>query len=1634
MKQEYKPEDIPEWDGDGNTAIEWFAGCQEFASNGDWLPGQMSKFMYLRLKEGSHVRNWFSILPENVKEYMRRYYVNFLTIIKEHYLGELWQHERNIEYQAQSFRQAKHRNESPLDFILRRLTHARILMQLPMGGRQEVLEVLRNAPIEWKTILVAETIPDTLTLQTRVRDYSAQLDHAYRQSSAHFLTRENALPYIREVISSLRDRNASEGTRRPFFRPRQAQLATNQNPTEMGDVEDKLVEAYFNSMGEPPNSFSEGTQEASPTHNATTESDEHPSVKEVYATTKRRQRPPPKGGYPFPMRNEVKSVLRPPPSPCKCCGSAHHWDKECPWYNVWERKYGKKAVNLAESNEESQYEDVYTQAYEALLIHVAHSAYLTEGLRTKGFLPHKELVEMGLAEDSQAEPLSGPWRATVEEVEDEGDGHPPNHSPHSQSLLERVTSLNVETEETAGNLGTEKQTYPVSSENLNTQESVVRIPDPLSLSDQKTVHWLKPRRKFIDGHSAVGQSVVAMRGRVSDLGESAIDLRLDSCADISLISEEYYNSLKNPPQRRTGLKLSLWQLTQKGASISGYTKLPVYLQSQEGDVFACEAEAYIVPGMTVPILLGEDFHTTYELTVSRNVAFGTSVHFGDTGKVVNAQGVRRTGDHNLVRKSAWSLHAHFVKAKTHRRNKAKRQRQRRALQQDKLLLRAAEDVRIPAHHCKQVKVRGHFEGKKEWLVERIILQVDETHNLVVPNILISSENPILPIANTSNRPLMVRKGEIVGRLLDPEEGLDKPVNERELEEMEGRASKTALLINLQKELAERSIAEEKTSPRRVFIAEQDGTIHKATRSEEDEDYGPKTAAVPEPDMVPSKELEEILDVGDLPDELKPRVWEMLRRRIGAFGFDGRLGHLDTKCRIRTKDNVEPIAVPMYGSSPAKREVIEKQLNVWFQQEVIEPSQSPWSAPVVIVYRNGKARFCIDYRRLNAVTVPDEFPIPRQGEILSALSGAQVLSSLDALAGFTQIEMDPRDVEKTAFRTHKGLFQFKRMPFGLRNGPAIFQRVMQGILAPYLWLFALVYIDDIIVYSKSYEDHITHLDQLLSTIEASGLTLSPQKCHLFYSSVLLLGHKVSRLGLSTHEEKVKAILQLRRPTKVVELQTFLGMVVYFSAFIPYYSSIAAPLFRLLRKGAKWNWGPEEDHAFQSAKQALLEAPVLGHPIEKLPYRLYTDASDEALGCTLQQIQPITVRDLKGTKAYERLKKSYDEGKPIPKLTVKLSSKIVDSPEGGQWSSNFDDSQVFVERVITYWSRTFKPAETRYSATEREALAAKEGLVKFLPIIEGEKITLVTDHAALQWAKTYENANKRLAAWGAVFSAFSPHLDIVHRPGRTHSNVDPLSRLPRAPPEHVSPRDEKKPSLELNGTEMERAERLAANSPAQKIALNVRRLDEWSEAFATKASSKKKRRSKTGNNIPEGNVGGGPQEQIETTETLDPYQTKKLWEANHRPPNVSIHLNDETLEQFKKGYEEDISFQNRLTEQSQSPNSWNAANRFFRDSRGLLFFRDADFHARVCVPKSMRANVLKEAHESPFESAHAGPEKLWASLSEHFYWPRMKKDIIQFCTSCDVCQKTKPPNFTRYGTLNPHSIPVRPYESVSLDMHQ
>ena len=772
--------------------------------------------------------------------------------------------------------------------------------------------------------------------------------------------------------------------------------------------------------------------------------------------------------------------------------------------------------------------------------------------------------------------------------------------------------------------------------------------------------------------------------------------------------------------------------------------------------------------------------------------------------------------------------------------------------------------------------------------------------------------------------------------------------------------------------------------------------------------GPKTAEVPE-DIIPEPEFLQELDISvSLTQDQTLKIQKILFKHKEVFGLDGRLGNYAEEVRIPLIPDTKPISIPPFHASPANREVIDKQMDSWLSLGVIEPSQSPWGAPVFIAYRNGKPRMVIDLRRLNDKVVADEFPLPRQDEILQSLEGSQYLSTLDALAGFTQLSIASEDCEKLAFRCHRGLFQFRRMPFGYRNGPAVFQRVMQKILAPFLWIFALVYIDDIVVFSKSFDEHCQHIEIVLEAIKSAKITLSPSKCHFGYQSIMLLGQKVSRLGLSTHKEKVDAILQLDNPKNMHDLQVFLGMMVYFSSYIPFYAWIAHPLFQLLKRENKWVWGKEEQVAYDLCKQVLTEAPVRAHAIPGLPYRIYSDACDFAVAAILQQVQPIRIGDLKGTKVYERLERAFKRGEPIPHLVTYLDKEGSDIPPTGQWNSEFEDTIVHVERVIAYWSRVLQVAERNYSPAEREALALKEGLIKFQPYLEGEKILAITDHAALTWSKTFQNVNRRLLTWGLIFSAFL-NMKIVHRAGRVHSNVDPISRLRRRQPIQEGPINVELASLKLKPMEDPLKNMFEELGP------------QFEETLLTVASnfmSSELKIEEENLHVPV-NLRVGDHDEIETFQTTS------------RSYSILVGIDQDEISRWSIAYDEDPHFKSVLQTIRNDESEDIPFPQYHYSDNGLLYFEDSMGNTRLCVPRSLRNEIMSEGHDIISESAHGGYYKTYNRISATYYWPRMSREIKSFVNTCDVCQKTKPRRHAPIGLLQPIPIPSQPFEVVTMD---
>ena len=393
------------------------------------------------------------------------------------------------------------------------------------------------------------------------------------------------------------------------------------------------------------------------------------------------------------------------------------------------------------------------------------------------------------------------------------------------------------------------------------------------------------------------------------------------------------------------------------------------------------------------------------------------------------------------------------------------------------------------------------------------------------------------------------------------------------------------------------------------------------------------------------------------------------------------------------------------------------------QGVIEPSDSPWASPVVLVRKkDGSLRYCIDYRRLNSVTIKDSYPLPRIDESLDSLSNTKYFSTLDLASGYWQIGLDEDAKRKSAFCTTSGLFQFKVMPFGLTNAPATFQRLMERVLAGLQWQICLVYIDDVIIFSQTFEEHLNHLSIVFQRLKEAGLKLKPKKCFLFQKSVKYLGHVVSREGISTDPDKTKAVRDWPNPQDVTDVKKFLGLCSYYRRFVPNFATISKPLTRLTEKNVVFNWGEEEHKSFSTLKDLLISAPIMAYPRSSESFILDTDASATGIGAVLSQ--------------------------------------IIDGEE----------------RVIAYGSRILTKAERAYCVTRREMLAVVYFSKYFRHYLLGKKFLLRTDHASLRWLKSFKEPEGQVARWLEVLDTFN--FDLQHRPGVKHLNADALSRVPCA----------------------------------------------------------------------------------------------------------------------------------------------------------------------------------------------------------------------------------------------------------------
>ena len=393
--------------------------------------------------------------------------------------------------------------------------------------------------------------------------------------------------------------------------------------------------------------------------------------------------------------------------------------------------------------------------------------------------------------------------------------------------------------------------------------------------------------------------------------------------------------------------------------------------------------------------------------------------------------------------------------------------------------------------------------------------------------------------------------------------------------------------------------------------------------------------------------------------------------------------------------------------------------------VIRPSNSPWASPVVMVWKkDGSLRFCVDFRQLNAATVKDAHPLPRIDDLLDALHGAKWFSTLDLMSRYWQVPITEQDKAKTAFRTSSGqLFEFNQVPFGLCNAPATFSRLMDRVLAGLHWETCLFYLDNIIVFSSTWEEHLARLRQVFERLRHANLKLRADKCTFAAKEVNYLGHPVTEEGLLPDSSLLAAIREIPPPKTATEVRSFLGLAGYYRRYVKNFVAIASPLHALTRKDAVFHWSEECQTAFDRLKTLLTTSPITAFPDFSQAFRLYIDASTAGLGAILAQVR---------------------DGK---------------------------------ERIICCTSRALNQAEKSYPATKLECLAIVCAVTKFRPYLMVMPFEVFTDHYTLQWLKTMHTGSALLHRWSAALEKYD--FTVHHRPGKVQSHVDGLSRLPVDP---------------------------------------------------------------------------------------------------------------------------------------------------------------------------------------------------------------------------------------------------------------
>lgn len=773
----------------------------------------------------------------------------------------------------------------------------------------------------------------------------------------------------------------------------------------------------------------------------------------------------------------------------------------------------------------------------------------------------------------------------------------------------------------------------------------------------------------------------------------------------------------------------------------------------------------------------------------------------------------------------------------------------------------------------------------------------------------------------------------------------------------------------------------------------------------------------------------------------------------GLGFTNAVEH-----NIKTTTET-PIHTKQYRFPPVHKGEIDSQVQQLLSNKIIKPSVSPYNSPLWIVPKkadsrgNKRWRMVIDYRALNEKTVGDAYPLPNITEILDQLGSAKYFSVFDLASGFHQIRMSGKDAPKTAFSTPYGHYEFQRMPFGLKNAPATFQRLMDQVLSGLQGNELFVYLDDIVLYSSSLREHETKFERLAARLRAANLKLQPDKCEFLRPEVMYLGHIIGRDGVRPDPKKVEAVQNFPRPENPKTIKQFLGLAGYYRRFIPGFSKVAKPLTELLKKETVFRWGNEQDKAFRVLRDALCSEPLLQYPDFTKPFVVTTDASQTAIGGILSQ------------------------------------------------------GAIGKDQPIAYASRALNDAEQNYSTIERELLAIVYAVNHFRPYLFGRKFLLVTDHKPLVWLNSVKDPTSRLVRWRLKLAEYE--YEVVYKAGKTNVNADALSRNPVTNPvllissdESIfnasHPRDARSPQRDVSPPRVTsppfrdtppRVSPLPRNSPSPRERLSSHRSvsppsNAALHATEESASSSDHSDSDTDSDEPifdpatepcrprRTNVIESRDSIITTRDNTVVFTTSRgkpcdegsrlLAEVDALPTIKDGMVGRSKVTKIKRKYMIALIIEERVSGTSQIANLRETIAslrdvvnelqlRTISVSKGpvidvewdqiqaliLREFCDSNVKITVCSnevtvpPEAQRHEIIRANHDTPV-GGHKGVTKTIDRIRYKYRWPRLRSDVQRYVKACRECQLKK---LVRLKTRQPMVLTDTPgtaFEKVSMDI--